>query len=132
MCGSSTLPSLDCRTSAWSIRRLIKLKSKFCSFPKKRIITLFGLFENEIGPGVLQLTVQKVSTLQENKGTRSQPLKMFRFCPCCLEFLKGICLLNGGLDHSRSSLVSEIRDDFIFGMLYSVSFHNALFQRDLR
>ena len=26
---------------------------------ENRIITLFGLFENEIGPGVLQLAVQK-------------------------------------------------------------------------
>ena len=31
------------------------------------IITLFGLFENEIGPGVHQLIVQKVRTLQENQ-----------------------------------------------------------------
>ena len=28
---------------------------------------LFGLFENKIGAGVLQLTVQEICTLQENQ-----------------------------------------------------------------
>ena len=32
---------------------------------------------------------------------------MFQFCPCCLEFLQGTCLLSAALDHSRSNLVSK-------------------------
>ena len=41
---------------------------------------------------------------------------MFWFCPCCLEFLQGTCSLN---DHSKSNLVSEIRNHSVVEMLYS-------------
>ena len=41
-----------------------------------------------------------------------------------------MCLLNGGLDYSRSDLVferSRLRNNFIFGILYCLIFRLSLF-----
>ena len=43
---------------------------------ENRISMLFGLFENEIGPGVLQLTFKKYVCCKKTKGTKSWPLKI--------------------------------------------------------
>ena len=71
------------------------------------------LFENEIRTGVLQSSVQTTCPLQE--------YQRHKFCSI-LFLLSGIlaeaCLFNAKLEHSRSNLVYEIRNDFIFEMLY--------------
>ena len=43
---------------------------------------------------------------------------MCQFCPCCVKFFRLHCLLNAGEELSRSNLVFEIRNNYIFGMLY--------------
>ena len=39
---------------------------------------------------------------------KRKPLTIFRLCPCYIEFLQSVCLLNNGLEHSRSNPVFEI------------------------
>ena len=45
-------------------------------------------------------------------------LIMCRFCPCYVKSLQIECLFKTGLGHSWSNLVFEIRNNFIFGVLY--------------
>ena len=56
-------------------------KNTLIEHSENRIVTLFGLFENEIGPGVLQLTVQKnmytARKPKPGKGKNSQSQKKF-------------------------------------------------------
>ena len=64
---------------------------------------------------MLQSNVQQTCVLQIPKAGKSRPL----FYPSNAEFLQGECSLNGGLEHSRSNLVSEILDDSIFELPYN-------------
>ena len=45
---------------------------------------------------------------------------MCRFCPYSMNYLQIVCLLNAGLEHSRSNLVFETSNNFIFRMLYFI------------
>ena len=72
--------------------------------------------ENEVGPGVVQWSVRKHASSKNAKGIKHRRLS--RFCPYYLETLQGACLLNTALKRSRSNLVFEIHNDFIFGMIY--------------
>ena len=96
----------------------ILLKIRSIEHSENRIITLFELFDNKIGPGVLQLTVQKICTLQENQGHKESATEnvsiMSLFCGILLEYMFD----ERWTSHSRSNLVSEIRNHFIFEMLY--------------
>ena len=56
---------------------------------------------------------------KNNKGTKCRPVTTFRLCSCYMEFLQGACFLNASLEHSRSNLVFEIHQHFIFGIFYS-------------
>ena len=47
---------------------------------------------------------------------------MCRLYPCYVDFLQDQPLLSAGLEHSRSNLVFEIPNDFIFGMLYLMAY----------
>ena len=77
-----------------------------------------GLFENEIGPGILKVNVQKTCVLQECQRHKAKATDYVLI----LSFLSGILarerLLRARLVHSRSNLVFEIRNDFIFRTLY--------------
>ena len=57
-------------------------------YSEKRIITLFVLFENEIGPGVLQLTVQR-NTLQENQRDKKLATENVSILPLLFAILTG-------------------------------------------
>ena len=81
-----------------------------------------GLFENEIGPGVFQVSAQQTSpaaTLPKVQ-TVGNWLNVL-----ILTLLSGIpvarILLGTGLEHSRFNLVFEIRNSFIFRMLYCLN-----------
>ena len=63
------------------------------------------------------LAFNKHECSKNTKGKSQQELIIYRFCPCCVKFLQIACLLNFGLEHSRSNLVFEIRKNLIFGML---------------
>ena len=52
------------------------------------------------------------------KDQKYSPHSMCWFCLFCENFLQSVCLLNGALENSRSSLVFKIRNNFIFRMLY--------------
>ena len=45
---------------------------------------------------------------RSTKGTNQMQLIMCRFCSCCVKILQIVCLLNVGLEHSRSNLVFQI------------------------
>ena len=80
------------------------------------IITQSELFENEIGPGVLQSNVQQTRALQEHRRHKPFATDYLSVLSLC-EILQTECLLKTGLEHSRSSLVSKMHNNYIFGML---------------
>ena len=76
------------------------------------------MFENEIGPGVLQSSVRQTRVLQEYQRHKPHATDYMSILPVLCEILQIICLLITGLEHPRSNLVFEMRDNVIFGMLY--------------
>ena len=82
---------------------------------ENEIITLSRMFENEIGPGVLQSRVQQTRVLQEYQ--KHNPCASDYVSILSMNYLQIVCLLNAGLEHSRSNLVFEKHKNFIFGML---------------
>ena len=76
------------------------------------------LLENEIRPGEFQSSVRKAQAPQERQRHKARATVI---CPFRMKILKGVCLLNAALEHSRTRLVFETRNDFIFGMLYQLS-----------
>ena len=98
---------------------LIKLSQIPIEHSKNKIITYF---DNEVGSGVLQPSVQQTYSLQnfKQKGQNQHINSCTLFVR--LAFLQRFCFLNLVFDNSRSDLVSKqsrLRDDFIFRMLYS-------------
>ena len=112
-CGPHIIWCCELEGNEWKLDQWVLPPSKATKDSENRIITLFGLFENEIGPGELQLTVQKYVCCKKTKGTRSPPLKMF---PFSTPVVRNSCLLNAELHHSRSNLVFKIRNHLIFGI----------------
>ena len=55
-----------------------------------------------------------------------------RFCPCCAKFCRLYVFLITGPEHPRSNLVFEMRDDFIFGMLYCSILRKSCFALSLK
>ena len=55
---------------------------------ENKIITHSGLFENEIGPGVLQSREQSACLLRECQWHKALEVTTFPFCHCFQEFLK--------------------------------------------
>ena len=95
--------------------RLSTFGAASTEYSENEIIMQFGLFETKSDLGCSILALTNHAYFKNAKGTKHVPLTMFRFFPCCLEFL------NVWLKHSRSSLVFETDNDFIFGMLSTIS-----------
>ena len=74
---------------------------------ENKIITRTGLFENKIGPEALHSRAQQTRALEEYQMHKLSATDMCRFCLGCVKFLQIVCLLNAGMEHSRSSLVSK-------------------------
>ena len=85
---------------------------------ENKIITQSGLFENEIGAGVLQSSVQQTGVLQEYQRHKPCATDYMSFPSLFYELFTNCMFVNAGLDYSRSNLVFETDNDFIFGMLY--------------
>ena len=69
---------------------------------------------------------------KNTKDAKHWPLIMSMFYSCGVELLQGACLLNAGLQHSRSSLVFEIRDTFFRNTLFwPISVYFSRFYYDL-
>ena len=62
-------------------------------------------FENKVGPGMLQPGVQQTCVLQECQTTKNLDI-LSGLSYVTLAFLQNICLLETGLKHSMSDLVS--------------------------
>ena len=86
---------------------------------ENKIITQSGLFGNEIGPGVLQSSVQQTRVLQEYQRHKPCATDYVSFCPYFMNYLQIVCLLHARLEHSMSDLVFGTCTNFILGMLYS-------------
>ena len=94
--------------------------------PKNRIITNY---ESEVGPGVLQFSIQQSMALQDfqTKGTELKHSQKRTSCTFVIlaAVLKALqvqvqCLLKAGPEHSRSDLAfkrPKLRNNLIFRML---------------
>ena len=91
---------------------------------QNKISAQSGLFENEIGSGVLQSSVQRTCLLQECQRHKALESDYGSILSLLSRVLTGRCLLKAGLEYSRSNLVFEIRDIFIFGMLCHIGLLN--------
>ena len=96
--------------------------SAISSHSENKIIVQSELCETEIVPGMLQSSVQKACVLQERQRHKPKAtdyisiLSFFswNFFEECLLYARH----HARLKHSRSNFVFDIRQDFIFGMLY--------------
>ena len=85
-------------------------------------------FKNEVGPGVLQSSVQQALLCKNFKqqGHTGNLASLIQFVPLKkFDTVAADMLLNAGLEYSRSYLVfrqSRLRNNFIFGILYSLTF----------
>ena len=81
---------------------------------ENKTIVRSGLFENEIGPGVLNSILKKTCALKKCQRQKAEDTENIFI----LSFFSGIlaekCLLNARLEHSRSNLVFDICYDFTF------------------
>ena len=102
------------------------LKTIATEHSENKVIMQSGLFENEIRPGVLHsvFSVQRLVNqrpLEEGRIPKVQTMCNYHVSILSLlygNFCKLLCLLTTGLEQSRSNLVLEIHNRFIFGMLY--------------
>ena len=77
---------------------------------ENRIITQSGMFENEIGPRILQSSIQQTRALEEYKRHKLSATRFVStLSKCCVKFSQIVCFLNTGLELFRSNLVLEIR-----------------------
>ena len=74
--------------------------------------------ENEIGPGVLQSSVWKTRVLQKYQRHKPRATDSVLILSVLCEIMHILCLLNTGSEHSGFDLIFEMRDNFIFGILY--------------
>ena len=68
------------------------------------------------------LTFKRHVHCKNIKGTELRPLTISRCCSSCLEFLQGAWLLNNGLKHSRSKLVSKLVKIYLRNPLLAADF----------
>ena len=66
------------------------------------------------------LQIQQDARWNSARGLRHRQLTLLLFHSCCLKFLQDASSVSAGLNQSRSNLVFEIRNNFMFGMLYSL------------
>ena len=97
-----------------------------------RIIFQSGMFENEIGSGVLQSSVRQTRVLQEYQRHKPCPTDYMSILSVLCQILQIICLLITGPEHPGPSLVFEMRDNFIFGMLYCSILRKSCFALSLK
>ena len=76
------------------------------------------MFENEIGPGVLQSSVRQTRVLQKYQKHKPRATDSVLILSVLCEIMHILCLLNTGSEHSGSDLIFKMSDNFIFGMLY--------------
>ena len=74
--------------------------------------------ENEIGLGVLQSSVRQTRVLQEYQRYKLRPTDYVSILSVLCETFVDFMLFNTGPEYSRSHLVFEVHNNFIFGMLY--------------
>ena len=82
---------------------------KTIEYSKNKSIMQSGLFENEIDLECSSPAFIKHECWKNTKGKIQEQLIICRFCPCCVNFLQIVNLLNTGLEHSRSNLIFEMR-----------------------
>ena len=73
-----------------------------------------GMVENEIGPGMLQSTVRQTRLLQEYQRHKLRVTDYVLILSVLCESFADYMSFHTGLEH----LVFDMRDNFIFGMLY--------------
>ena len=83
---------------------------------ENEIIAQYGLFENEIGLECSSPAIDKHERYKNTKGTTTCNWLCVDSVGVVWNFCR-FCLLNTGLEHSRSNLVLKMRNNFIFGML---------------
>ena len=98
----------------------------------QQIIFQSGMFENEIGPGVLQSSVRQTRLLQEYQRHKPRVTDCMSIPFVLCEILQIICLLITGPEHSRPNLVFELLDNFIFEMLYCRILQKSCFALGLK
>ena len=90
------------------------------------------MFENEIGPRVLQSSTQQTRVLQEYQRHTPRATDYMSILSVLCEILQIICLLITAPEHPRSNHVFEMRDYFIFGMLYCSILRKSCFALSLK
>ena len=90
------------------------------------------MFENDIRPGVLQSSIRQTRVLQEYQRHKPGATDYVSILSVLCKILQILCILKTGPEHSRSNLVFEMLDNFIFGMLYSAPIHLTQSEDDHR
>ena len=75
---------------------------------KNKVITQYGLFENENGPRVLKSSVQQTCSLQECQRHKAYVTNYILILSLLSIILPGLCLLDAEQEHFRSNLDYEI------------------------
>ena len=99
-------------------RNNVPLEVKQQSIPKIKLLHNLGCLKARSDLECSNLASNKLEHWRICKDSKHFPMIICQFCPFCVKFFHSVCLLNTGLEHSRSNLVFEIRNNFIFGMLY--------------
>ena len=76
------------------------------------------LFEDEIGPGVIQSGVQQTRVLQEYQRYKPRAANYVSTLSLFCQIFQILYFFNTRLEHSRTNLVFEMRHGIIFEMLY--------------
>ena len=83
----------------------------------------FGVFKNEIGPGVLKSSVQQIRTVQECQRHKPRATDYVLVLSLLYEILQIACFFNAELEYSKPNLVFEIRNNLLSRILYSVRWY---------
>ena len=76
---------------------------------KNKIIIQSELFENEIGPRILQSSIQQARTLEEYKRHKQSATRFVSIQSVLCEIFANCMFLKAGLELSGCNLVFEIR-----------------------
>ena len=104
----------------WLGKNVLKVLISQQSIPKIKVLCSLSCLKTGSDLECSSLVLDKHERCRNTKGTNHAQLIMCRFCPCGMKFLQIVCLLNAGLEHFRSNLVSETKNAFIFGIPYWV------------
>ena len=104
----------------WLGKNVLKVLISQQSIPKIKVLYSLSCLKTGLDLECSSLVLNKHERCRNTNGTNHAQLIMSRFCLCVMKFLQIICLLNAGLEHSRSNLVFETNNAFIFGIPYWV------------